>query len=202
MNFLKTGEYQKRLSKEDLLNKKGGKMKKLLTVSLVAIFIALLFIPSYSQGMKIKDKDFQILKQKEIKIFLDDFEILNLTDEQKDKIDDLRSEQHKNMIELRYKLSMKNFELNELMRKNPDEKKALKIVEEIGKIKLDIEKSRITNHFKIRSLLTDEQKKIFDKHFGINMGRGFGMNNKFGFSGKNKGMGFNGDCPFLEDNED
>ncbi|MEO0233896.1 MAG: Spy/CpxP family protein refolding chaperone [candidate division WOR-3 bacterium] len=177
-------------------------MKKFLTVTLVALFIAMLFIPSYSQGMKIKNKDFQIVKQKEVKIFADDLGFLNLTDDQKDKIDDLRAEQHKNLIELRYKLALKNFELNELMRKSPDEKKALKIVEEIGKIKLDIEKSRITNHFKIRSLLTDEQKKLFDKHFGFNRGWGFGMNYKDGF-GKNRGMGFNGDCPFLgDDNED
>ncbi|MEJ5306752.1 MAG: Spy/CpxP family protein refolding chaperone [candidate division WOR-3 bacterium] len=176
-------------------------MKKLLTVSLVALFIAVLFIPSYSQGMKIKDKDFQIVKQKEVKIFADDFDFLNLTDDQKDKIDDLRAEQHKNLLELRYKLAMKNFELNELMRKSPDEKKALKIVEEIGKIKLDIEKSRITNHFKIRSILTDDQKKLFDKHFGMGMGRGFGMNKMFNFK-INKGMGFNGDCPFLDEDEE
>uniref|UniRef100_A0A7C3J6T2 Periplasmic heavy metal sensor n=1 Tax=candidate division WOR-3 bacterium TaxID=2052148 RepID=A0A7C3J6T2_UNCW3 len=171
-------------------------MKKFLTITTLTLLVLLLFVPSYSQGMKIKTKNCEVIKSK---VFADNnFEMLNLTDDQKDKIDDLQAQQHKSMIEYRYKLSLKHFELAELMRKSPDEKKALKLVEEINNIKLDIEKSRISNHFKIRAILNDEQKKIFDKNFGF----GFGGFKSYNVKGRGEKIMLRENCPFNDDDED
>ncbi|HAF07144.1 MAG: Uncharacterized protein XD76_0837 [candidate division TA06 bacterium 32_111] len=173
-------------------------MKKFLTVTTLTILVLLLFVPSFSQGLKMKYKDFKGVKQ-EYRFFAgNSFEMLNLTDEQRDKIEDLQADQHKSMIEYLYKLSLKNFELAELMRKSPDEKKALKLVEEINRIKLDMEKSRISNHFKIRALLNDQQKKIFDENFGFGFGIGRNWNGKF----SGKGFMLRDDCPFNDFDED
>ncbi|GEM_PF-2592023 len=175
-------------------------MKKLLTFLSVIVVLTLVFIPSFSQGLNIKNQDFKVLKQRYI--MADDFDNLKLTVEQKEKIEDLRAENQKKMIELRYKLNIAHFDFQQIMRKNPDEKVLLKKVEEINSIKLEMEKERIKNHFKIRGILTDEQKKIFDLHFGQRLWMGNGNENGRGMMEGYHNRFFGNDRPFGPWNSD
>lgn len=110
---------------------------------------------------------------------------LNLTEEQIAKMDKIRLTHKKSMIELKYKLELKMVDFMELMSNNPDEKKALSMIDEVSKIKTEMEKSKIMNHFAMRGILNKDQQKIFDK-----IGNGMIMEKGMG---NHKGMneGFN-----------
>ncbi len=89
--------------------------------------------------------------------------MLNLTDEQASQISDLRLQLQKEMLPLRSKLITKRNELKLLLTADkPDQGKINQKVEEISKIRTEIQKKQITHRLKIRSLLTEEQRKIFD----------------------------------------
>ena len=88
---------------------------------------------------------------------------LNLTEEQKSKIEELRLAHHKKILPLKTDLNNKKTELKLLMAiDNPDMKKIESVIEEMGKIKVQIHKSCIQHKLEVRKLLTPEQQKKFD----------------------------------------
>jgi len=83
---------------------------------------------------------------------------LNLSQDQVKKLQDLKLEYQKETLELRNTLQTKRLELQTLLAsKNVDEEKANSIVEEIGKLRIDLWKKTIHYRLEMRKVLTQEQ---------------------------------------------
>ncbi len=90
---------------------------------------------------------------------------LNLTEEQKDKIEQLRIEHQKTMIDLRADMQKKRLAMEELMQKgNYTRTDFLKAISDINASKDKIETARANNRMDVYDLLNDQQKKIFNDH--------------------------------------
>lgn len=91
------------------------------------------------------------------------FKALNLTDEQRSKIEDLHLEMQKKMLSMQGDLQKleKDFRLMVIDEK-VSESQLQKQLQKIHDLKLKMALERAKNHRKIRSLLNDEQKKKFD----------------------------------------
>ena len=88
---------------------------------------------------------------------------LELTDEQKTKIEALQTPHMKKMIAFRNQLGEKQAQKRTLMSaEKPDQKKLNALVDEISNIRADQEKERISHGIEVKSLLTDKQKLKFD----------------------------------------
>lgn len=118
--------------------------------------------------------------------------MLDLTDEQEEKIDDLRTEHMKTMLPLRNELNEKRARLHTLRtaeKYNASETE--KVLEEMSNIKLKMAKERENHKQEVRSLLTEEQRLKFDMHRG-------NKHHKRGFKGHvgSRGKSYGGDCPY------
>ncbi len=95
----------------------------------------------------------------------------DMTPEQLEKMDALRTAHLKEMSPLRTDLQVKEIELDALWRADePDAKKIIAKVKEIGDIREKMEVARINHQFDMRKLMTPEQRKAVRK-MGM-MGRG------------------------------
>jgi Spy/CpxP family protein refolding chaperone len=89
--------------------------------------------------------------------------IPNLTEDQQKKISDLRTAHQKDMLNLRNDLAIKEAELKKYRTADkPDIALINKTIDEIGKLRTDMEKKRVSHELAVRGLLTDEQKTAFD----------------------------------------
>lgn len=119
--------------------------------------------------------------------------IPDLTPEQQQQISELRTMQMKEMNDFRSDLSIKQAELQKLQTaENVDMDKINAKIDEIGKIRTEMAKKRAAHIQKIRALLTNEQRVIFDSRHG-KPGRGMRMG-RGGPSGPGEGFGPN--CPY------
>ena len=110
----------------------------------------------------------------------------NLTQEQKDQIEKIRTEQMKKALPLRNQIAEKNSKLLTLTTgDNINQKSADKVLADIENLKSEMAKQMVRTRLDIRNVLTDEQKIIFDAHSGM-MGmhrkgfKGGRMNGQFG----------------------
>ena len=102
---------------------------------------------------------------------------LNLTDEQQDKIEQLRINHQKKMVDLRADLEKSQLELKDLMIKgNYSRTDYLKIVQNIQKKKEVMATERANHQMDVYEILTPEQKEIWNDSRG-NFD-GFRMKNK------------------------
>ena len=94
---------------------------------------------------------------------------LDLTEEQQAQVKDLRLQQEKEILPLENDLRVKRLDLKIAMKDkdNVNMGKVNSIVDDIHKIKAELEKKKIAHDLKFRALLTDEQKK---KHDAMDMG--------------------------------
>jgi len=102
----------------------------------------------------------------------------DLTPDQLEKMDALREANLKEMLPIRTDLEIKRIELEALWRADePDAKKIVAKVKEIGDLQEKMEVARINHMFDIRNLLTPEQRKAMRKMGPGMMGgrRGRGM---------------------------
>jgi Spy/CpxP family protein refolding chaperone len=91
--------------------------------------------------------------------------MLNLSDEQKSKIEDLRLNFEKEKLPLQSKIRELKTNLKlELTKDNYDEKKVDQTLDQIEALRKEMYKKRISHMRGVRNLLTDEQKKKFDMH--------------------------------------
>ena len=92
-------------------------------------------------------------------------EKMNLSEEQKDKIAELRSKNQKEMIDLRAELQKKMIDKREL-RRNTDLTRAqlISAVKEVNGIKDQIAVARANHQMDVYELLTPEQKKIWQEN--------------------------------------
>lgn len=86
-----------------------------------------------------------------------------ITQEQTDQIDKLRQQNMKNTQQLRNTVFEKRAHLRTLSATdNPDTDAINKTIDDISGIRAEIEKGRMATHQKIRNILTEEQRVIFD----------------------------------------
>ena len=90
---------------------------------------------------------------------------LNLTDEQQNKIDQLRIEHQKAMIDLRADMQKKRLTMKELMQKG-DYTRAdyIKVVNEMNAARDKITTAKANHRMDVYELLNADQKKIFNDH--------------------------------------
>lgn len=119
--------------------------------------------------------------------------IPNLTDEQAEKINALRLEHQKTMLELKTSLAEKGAKYVTLTTgSSVDVDAAKKLIEEMAAIKLQMAQARLDHRMAVRKLLTEEQQLWYDHHFvmkhkqnqGPHKGQGYGMH-----SGQGNGQG-------------
>lgn len=126
---------------------------------------------------------------------MDKYEKLNLSDDQKDEIQELRFDHQSKMIEIRAEFKKTTLELRRLLTSSDLEKKEyLSLVEKRNNIRSKMELEKAEHRLNVLSLLTDEQKKLWNEDRIIDEGgnrKGFGRNrNSFGI----KGFGARRDC--------
>jgi hypothetical protein len=130
----------------------------------------------------------------------DDYYDLNLTQEQMEKIDKLELELEKELSPLISKLSSNYMELDELEAMSDfNPAKANKIWDVIYQLEEDIHNKEISHEKKIRALLTEDQKAIFNSYYGYSpnpytsgdLGGGYYGRGTRGIRGGNYGYGRN-----------
>lgn len=97
-------------------------------------------------------------------------EKLNLTDEQKNQLLDLRVKHQKEVIPLQSDLKVKQIELREMIAKGESEKNLLKKNTEIDQIKAKLSELRLKHQLQVKNVVGEENFKQM----------GFGMRN-YGF---------------------
>lgn len=101
-------------------------------------------------------------------------EKLNLTEEQQTAIGELRIKNQREMVDIKADLQKKKLDLKELKIKgNYSREEFLNLVKEMNDSKNNIALAAANSKMDIYELLTDEQKKMFDK-----MGKRFGKHRK------------------------
>ena len=104
--------------------------------------------------------------------------IPDLTEEQQNKIDDLRTDHQKSMLQYRNQMQEKRAKLNTLRTAEKTDMTAIdKTIDEIGTLQTQMMKERETHHQKVRGLLTDKQKVFFDTRPGRGFKGEYGMRN-------------------------
>ena len=89
--------------------------------------------------------------------------IPNLTDDQKQKIDQLNLTFDKNTMQFHNDIREKEAHLHTLLTQdNADTNQINKLIDDIGSLRTKIRKERVATNLKIRGLLTDDQKVAFD----------------------------------------
>ena len=85
-------------------------------------------------------------------------EVLELTDEQVDKLEDLRFSHEKEALEIKQKIEREQLELRKLMDADePNESKIKAKIREIGSLRTDFQLAQVDTYFAARKILTDEQ---------------------------------------------
>lgn len=104
-------------------------------------------------------------------------EELGLTDEQKEKIRQIRVQAHKQRIEQRAKMQLARIELRELVQAgNPDQKLLDAKIAEVSKLQETALRNRIATHLEVQKVFTAEQRK---KAQELRPFRGFGDFDEF-----------------------
>ena len=114
--------------------------------------------------------------------------IPNLSVEQEQKITALHTTHQKEVLNLRLDLDIKSAELQKLKNaENPDLSLINKTIDEMGRMRTEIEKKKVALGLAVRKLLTDEQKVVWDTQSEI---RGMGKNRLPHHGGGASGPGY------------
>jgi Spy/CpxP family protein refolding chaperone len=106
-----------------------------------------------------------------------------LTTEQMEKINAMRIDHQKGTIDLRADLQKKQLDLRTLMMASkPNEKEIHAVIEEMGAVKTQLQKQRVSHGLKVRELLTPEQRASWKV-------RGFGLDGRHGKRHPRRGQG-------------
>lgn len=119
------------------------------------------------------------------------FNGLDLTEEQINKIQEMRLDFQKEILELRTQLQGQYLALRSLNLKGEPQEKIDDKISQIEKLSLELEQKYLAHRDQIRELLTDEQKAMFDRWggLGLGLGRMDGMGLGLGY-GRGVGRGF------------
>lgn len=148
-------------------------MKKLSIILIISGFIFVFYSNINSQQNFPRGFGFQM------------HEKLNLTDAQKNKIEEMKINHQKKMIDLRSNLDKARLDLKEYVSKgNIERNKFLALEEKVAQNRETIRKSFVNHKLDIYELLDANQKKTFlefRSQFGFE--RGMMRSNKYGFRG-------------------
>jgi Spy/CpxP family protein refolding chaperone len=105
---------------------------------------------------------------------------LNLTEDQKTKMTDLRLANQKQMLPLQTELQGKMAELLLLKTEaHPDINKIDRLIEQSEKIRTKIQKAKARHQLEIRKILTPEQQKLWDSRALMGSGQNMMMGKRF-----------------------
>ncbi|MFO7889209.1 MAG: periplasmic heavy metal sensor [bacterium] len=139
-------------------------MKQTLVVSVLGLVLAGALLAQPGHGMKMgmhTGMDSRGCHQKMMKDHSCQF--LDLNDEQKEKINNLRTDFLKDVKPIKDKLAEKQVKLNTLRTAEKVNMKSVNsLIEEIVGLKADLINKQEAHHQQIRSLLTEEQRIHFD----------------------------------------
>jgi Spy/CpxP family protein refolding chaperone len=121
-------------------------------------------------------------------------EQLELTADQIEQIQTFKMEARKKIIPLKADLQMARLELHEIMRNNGTKAALDQKIDEIGAIKVKIQKIRIGEKLEFRNILTAEQREKLD---AMPVGKQGGRHGRHG--GFGGGPGHGGFCPMFGD---
>lgn len=94
--------------------------------------------------------------------------IPKLTEEQKQKIEELRTGFLKEVQPMRNQLRSERFALLSLLASDKPDQKAINAkIDALAKLRAEIEKKAVAHRMQVRNLLTDEQKAAFDARPGF-----------------------------------
>jgi len=128
-------------------------MRRIITLGLVSLLL-LGFLGIMAQGrspMHVSNK-------------MDMGKKLKLSDEQRQKMMDLRLQLKKDLLPLRSKLISLQTELKlQIASDNPNQGKIDDLIDQMASIRKEIQQRRVQHQLSIREMLTPEQRKIFDQ---------------------------------------
>jgi Spy/CpxP family protein refolding chaperone len=141
-------------------------MRKSLLITLGIIFLSFTSITLFAQQNRQFKRD--MMKERMPEMMRDRMaDKLNLTDEQKTAIEELRLQHQKAMVPIKAEMEQKEIEMKELRLKgNYTREQFISKVKEISEIKNRMEISRAENQMDIYELLNDEQKATWNKMRG------------------------------------
>ena len=145
-------------------------------------------------------------------------QLLNLTDEQEAKIEKLRTEMQRTMVQHRSKVQLARIDLRELMASDaPDRAAVEKKLKEISDLQVKQRMMAFDHRAEVEKLLTPEQKKIWKEHrgdmrrdvrqrmmrrMGDGPGRGIGAGSGPGFEWNDQADGEKDVLIFIDEEED
>jgi len=133
-------------------------MKRLVLISLLAVLLGLAFVSISTAQMPQPE-----VMKKQAMMHRKMHQGLNLTEEQQNKIAELRLQFQKTLLPLQTEMRGKMAELHLLQTEaNPNLKKMDQLIDQIGKIRTKIQKEKIRHQVKVRKLLTPEQQVKWD----------------------------------------
>jgi len=92
-------------------------------------------------------------------------QLLDLTEEQKDQIKEIHLAHMKDVQPLKDEVKINRVKIDVLLKRDdPDMKEIVSLIEGNGKLLTQIQVKSIEQKISVRSLLTDEQKIIYDAH--------------------------------------
>ena len=126
---------------------------------------------------------------------------IGLTEDQLNKIQELRIAFQKEILPLRMELIAGYLELDNLYMQDADQNKIDAKIDELDQMELEFDKQFSAHQQQIRGLLTDNQKVMFDRFGGLGMGFGLRLGYGAGFArggglrlgrtaGWNRGLGY------------
>ncbi len=111
----------------------------------------------FGHGGISKNDDFKRTRHERLK------DVLNLTDEQSQKLESLKLEHQKKNLPLQNELNEKEARMQTLeTAENVDMKAINSLIDDMGVVKTKIAKERAAHHQEIRKILTPEQRIQFD----------------------------------------
>ena len=133
-------------------------MKRSISIFVTGAFLMLILVPTLSaQSHKSRVAGKKVmLKQKQTMG-------LNLTDDQKAKMSDLKLALQKKLLPLKSDLQGKVTDLQLLKTENsPNLNRIDKLIDDIGKLRIKIQKEQVRHQLEVRKILTPEQRKRWD----------------------------------------
>ncbi|HSA05491.1 MAG TPA: Spy/CpxP family protein refolding chaperone [Tenuifilaceae bacterium] len=122
-----------------------------------------------------------------------DCRIPNLTDEQQQKINDLKVKHIKDVTPLKNELGEKRARMRTLQSvEKPDLNAINKLIDEMAAVRAQIQKKAAAHKVEVASLLTDEQKVYFNAHQGRKFDKGMKRGGGKRGMGNGRGSGYCG----------
>jgi len=167
-----------------------NKNVKRLTIVLLAM-TPLMVILAFAQSKEEGQGQMHRVQRTQREMMLPD-----ISDDQREGIKKLKLQFMQESLPLKNQLNENRAKYQTLSTaKNVDMKSIEKLVEEAGKIEVELKKKAARNHQEIRGLLTDDQRIVFDSQRGREFGlQARGMKNK---KGRNREMSQRGQTRHL-----